>query len=91
MHDTAIFKGDVLNVFVKCGINPFLYNQFIQEAWGLNHIRDNSSVATPAIINVIGADSAALLIMETIDVKTCVNKKDWAILGAGLAELHHST
>ncbi len=90
MHDAAIFLGEDLNVFVKAGTNPFSFDQFTQEAWGLNYIKDNSQVSTPEIIAILNIDGTALLIMEAVDVKQVESKKDWETLGRGLAALHKS-
>jgi len=91
MHDTAIFKGKNFNVFVKAGTNPYSFDQFTQEVWGLNYIKDNSQVKTPAIIDILNVEGVTLLIMEAIDVKPIETKKDWETLGIGLATLHKST
>lgn len=91
MHDTAIFSGNGLNVFVKAGKNPFSHDQFIQEAWGLRHIQEKSSVPTPYIIDVTNIDGVALLIMEAVNVKPVETRQDWEILGRGLATLHKTT
>lgn len=91
MHDTAIFKGENFNVFVKAGTNPFSFDQFTQEVWGLNYIKNNSQIETPNIIDVLNVGSTALLIMEAVDVKPVESKKDWEILGRGLATLHKTS
>lgn len=91
MHDTAIFIGENFNVFVKVGSYPFSNDQFRQEAWGLNYIRNHSQVKTPNVIDVLNLDGATLLILEAIDVKPLETKKDWETLGIGLATLHKST
>lgn len=91
MHDTAIFNGNGLNVFVKVGKNPFSHDQFIQEAWGLKHIKKKSLVTTPDIIDVNNIDGTALLILEAVNVKPVETKRDWEILGRGLATLHKTT
>ena len=91
MHDTAIFIGNSFDIFVKAGANPYSYDQFIQEAWGLNHIRQHSSVYTPEVIDVLNVDGTALLIMEAIDIKPVESDKDWSVLGQGLATLHKAT
>lgn len=88
MHDAAIFVGETFNVFVKAGTNPFSFDQFTQEAWGLNYIRNNSQVKTPDVIDVLNIDGYVLLIMEAVDVKPVETRKDWETLGAGLAALH---
>lgn len=91
MHDAAIFKGDTFNVFVKAGTNSFSLDQFTQEVWGLNHIKNNSPIKTPDVIDVLNVDGTVLLIMEAIDVKPAESKSDWEILGRGLATLHKTT
>jgi protein-ribulosamine 3-kinase len=91
MHDAAIFRGEKFNVFVKAGTNSFSFDQFTQEAWGLNYIKRNSQVETPNLIDVLNVDDTVLLIMEAIDVKPIEAKKDWETLGRGLATLHKST
>ncbi|HHV10851.1 MAG TPA: fructosamine kinase family protein [Clostridiales bacterium] len=90
MHDAAIFIGENDKVFVKAGTNPFSFDQFTQEAWGLNYIRSNSQVITPDVIDVLNVGGTALLIMEAVDVKPVETKKDWEALGIGLATLHKS-
>lgn len=90
MHDAAIFMGKNFNVFVKAGNNPFSFDQFTQEAWGLNYIKNNSQVKTPNIIDVMDADGTTLLIMEAVDVEPVETKKGWETLGIGLATLHKS-
>lgn len=91
MHDAAIFKGENFNVFVKTGTNSFSFDQFTQEAWGLNYIKNNSQIETPNVIDVLNVEGTALLIMEAIDVKPVESKKDWEILGRGLATLHKTS
>ncbi|MBC7960763.1 MAG: fructosamine kinase family protein [Vallitaleaceae bacterium] len=91
MHDAAIFKGEKLDVFVKAGTNSFSLDQFTQEIWGLNYIKNNSKVETPNVIEVKSVDGASLLIMEAIDVKPVETNQDWEILGRGLATLHQAT
>ncbi len=91
MHDAAIFKGEDYRVFVKAGTNSFSFDQFIQEAWGLNYIRNNSLIKTPDIIDVLTIDGVALLIMEAVDVKPVEENKDWETLGRGLAALHKTS
>ncbi|MGF7145200.1 fructosamine-3-kinase [Anaerotaenia torta] len=90
MHEAAVFIGEGMNVFAKIGTNPFSYDQFTQEAWGLNYIKHNSPVKTPDIIDVLRIDGAALLLMEAIDLKPVETKKAWETLGQGLAALHRS-
>lgn len=91
MHDAGIFKGENLDVFVKTGINSFSFDQFTQEAWGLQYIKTNSQIETPNIINVLNIDGAALLVMEAIDAKPVESNRDWEILGRGLAALHKTS
>lgn len=88
MHDNARFKGDKFDVFVKAGANTFSYDQFTQEAWGLNYIKTKSQIYTPNVIDIVVVDDTTLLIMEAIDVKPVETKNDWEILGRGLATLH---
>jgi protein-ribulosamine 3-kinase len=91
MHDAAVFRGDKFDVFVKAGTNSFSFDQFTQEAWGLNYIKQNARIETPKVIDVLNVDGTALLIMEAIDVKPVETKRDWETLGRGLATLHKST
>lgn len=91
MHDAAIFKGENFNVFVKAGTNSFSFDQFTQEAWGLNYIKGNSEIRTPNVIGVLNIQGTALLIMEAIDAKPVETKKDWETLGIGLATLHKTS
>ena len=91
MHPAAMFTGNGYNAFVKEGGNPYSLEQFTQEAWGLRHIRENSSIKTPDVIDVLHIDGVVLLIMEGIEVKSVETDHDWAILGSGLAELHKTT
>lgn len=91
MHEAAVFIGNILNIFVKSGTNSFSYDQFTQEAWGLNFIKNNSQVKTPNVIDVLDIEGTALLIMEAIDVKPIETKEDWEALGIGLATLHKSS
>lgn len=88
MHDNALFKGDKFDVFVKTGTNTFSYDQFTQEAWGLNYIKTKSQIYTPNVIDIVAVDDTTLLIMEAIEVKPVETKNDWEILGRGLATLH---
>ncbi|MGI5900196.1 MAG: fructosamine kinase family protein [Christensenellales bacterium] len=90
MHGAATFAGGGLSIFIKEGANPFSHDQFIQEAWGLGHIRANSHVATPEVIGVLHIDGITLLIMELVKTKPPQTKADWEILGRGLAELHRT-
>lgn len=91
MHEAALFKGDGLDVYVKMGTNPFSFDQFTQEAWGLSYIRSHSPIKTPEVIGVVKTGEKVLLIMEAIRTKPAETKKDWQILGSGLAELHKTT
>ena len=91
MHPTAIFQGNRLSVFVKEGTNPYSYDQFQKEAAGLRHIRATSDVYTPDIYGVIEYDGAALLIMEAISTVPVQTKRDWEVVGQGLAILHRTT
>lgn len=91
MHDCALFAGTNGDVFVKVGTNSFSRDQFTQEAWGLAYINKYSGIKAPQVYDVVQADDATLLIMEAIDVKPVTEKKDWYILGEGLAELHRTT
>jgi len=70
MHCAAFFYGNGYNVFVKEGENPFSHDQFIQEAWGLSHIRETSSVYTPDIIDVLHIDDYGSNQLETFRNKT---------------------
>lgn len=90
MHDAAIFQGESLSVFVKAGTNSFSFDQFTQEALGLNYIRNNSTIQTPNVIDVLNVEGTILLIMEAVDVKPVETQKDWETLGRGLATLHKS-
>jgi len=92
MREVAMFEGgDGFNIFVKLGQNPWSYDQFTQEAWGLRHITENSEIATPKVIDVLDIDGAALLILEAIKTVPIESKQDWEILGRGLATLHKTT
>jgi hypothetical protein len=88
MHAAAIFEGESLDVFVKAGTNPFSPDQFAAEAWELDYIRSHSPVKTPEVIAVVEEGDTALLILEAIDVVTPGTKRDWELLGQGLASLH---
>jgi fructosamine-3-kinase len=92
MHGTAIFTGeDGRRVFVKEGANPFSYDQFVQEAWGLTHIHEESGARTPEVYGVKQQGGVTILIMEAIAAKPVESKRDWEILGRALAELHKTT
>ena len=91
MHPNAIFEGKDYNVFVKMGGNSFSYDQFTKEANGLNYIRENSNIYTPEILGVVKHGQDTLIIMEAIHRKPIETKKDWEIIGRGLAVLHKTT
>ena len=91
MHGAATFHGNGHSIFIKEGDNPFSHDQFIQEACGLGHIRANSPIATPDVIDVLHIDGITLLLMELIDAKPPEAKADWEVLGRGLATLHKTT
>jgi len=57
----------------------------------LKHISENSPVKTPDVMDVIDINGTTLLIMEAVNVKPVETKRDWEILGQGLATLHKTT
>lgn len=91
MHPIAIFKGTTGSVFVKAGNNSYSYDQFQKEATGLTHIRAKSGIRTPEIYGVVKQDDTILLIMEAIKTVPVETKKDWEVIGHGLATLHKTT
>ena len=91
MHGAAKFTGGSLSVFVKVSSLSFSNDQLIQEAYGLTHIREHSSVQAPEVFGVVTQGNATLIIMEHIETKQPETKADWEIMGRGLATLHKST